>query len=128
MATNPAFKAQTEESGAESTRAESLVTKLGERLAATANARNVYGEPVTAHNRTIIPVAKVGYGVGAGSGRRTGQDGGTGGGGGVGARPLGYIEITNEGTRYVAFTTPKKIIGAAVAAFAAGLLLGSVRR
>jgi uncharacterized spore protein YtfJ len=111
----------------ETTHAESFVTRLGERLATTANARNVYGEPITAHNRTVIPIAKVGYGVGAGAGTREQEGAGGGGGGGVGARPSGYIEITDEGTRFVAFSTPKKIIAAVAAGFAAGFLLGRAR-
>lgn len=126
MATNPTTPLNTQE---EPTRAENLVTKLSERFAATANAKNVYAEPINAHNRTVIPVAKVGYGLGAGSGGRRGQEAGTGGGGGggVGVRPAGYIEITDERTRYVAFSTPRKILGAAVIGFAAGFLLGRAR-
>lgn len=114
----------------EPTSAENLVTRLSERLAATANAKNVYGEPIHAHNRTVIPVAKVGYGVGAGSGGRTGRDPGSGGGGGggVGARPVGYIEITDERTRYVGFSTAKKIVAAVAFGFTVGFLVGSARR
>ncbi len=110
------------------TRAESLLSSLSERLSATANAKNVYGEPISAHNRTVIPIAKVGYGVGAGAGARGDQNSGGGGGGGVGAKPAGYIEITDERTRYVAFSTPKKIIAAAAVGFAAGYLVGHFGR
>ncbi len=126
MASNPTtpLSRQTEEP----TRAESLVTKLSERFATTANARSVYGEPIHAHNRTVIPVAKVGYGVGAGSGDHRGEQSGGGGGGGVGARPLGYIEVTDQRTRYVAFSTPRKIIGAMVFGFALGFVVGTSRR
>ncbi len=120
MATNPATTLNKEGS----TRAENLISVLSERLVATANARNVYGEPVEAHNRTIIPVAKIGYGLGAGAGARGDQNsGGGGGGGGVGAKPAGYIEITDDRTRYVAFSTPKKIIAAVAVGFAAGYLV-----
>ncbi len=53
----------------EPTRAEDIVMHLSERLAITANARTVYGEPVHSHERTIIPVAKFGWGLGATSRR-----------------------------------------------------------
>lgn len=111
-----------------STGAESLVTRLSERLAASANARQVYGEPITAHNRTIVPVAKAGYGVGAGSGAR-GADasGGGGGGGGVGVRPTGFIEITEEGTRFVPFSTSRNLIAALAAGLLGGYLIGRLR-
>ena len=48
---------------------------------------------------------------------------GGGGGGGVGARPVGYIEITDEGTQYVGFSALKKMIVAASLGFMAGYLL-----
>ena len=132
MATNPAtpFNAQPTERPENGlvhgeSRTEEIVVKLADRLAVTANARNVYGDPVTAHNRTVIPVAKVGYGVGAGSGARPGKEPGSGGGGGggVGARPLGYIEITSEGTRYVPFVSRTRVLATILAGFAGGVLL-----
>lgn len=132
MSTNPTLPASGPQRELESTRsaraevnvtrAEDLVTRLGERLAMTANARQIYGEAVTVHDRTVIPVAKVGYGVGAGSGGRTGAM--EGGGGGVGVKPVGFIEITKDGTRFVAYTAPRKLLAAVAAAFVAGYFLG----
>jgi uncharacterized spore protein YtfJ len=75
--------------------AEDLVLSLSDKLAAIASARNVFSKPIHAYDRTIVPVAKFRYGVGATSG---GRDGGNGGGG-SGAAPAGSIEITAEGTR-----------------------------
>jgi hypothetical protein len=66
MAENPP------DAGKDPTRAENIVLSLGDKFAATANARSVYGEPVRACNRTIVPVAQVGYGLGASSGGRNG--------------------------------------------------------
>ena len=107
----------------EPTRAEDVVMRLSERLAMTASARTVYGEPVHAHERTVIPVAKFGYGLGATSGGRNGESvGGGSGGGGVGAKPAGYIEITEHGTRYVEISTPRQIVIAALVGLAAGYL------
>src|ERR1700728_4484133 len=65
------------------TRAEDTVLSLSDKFAANANAKTVYGEPVHAGNRTIIPVARIGYLLGATSGGRNGETGG-GGSGGVG--------------------------------------------
>ncbi|AXC15271.1 hypothetical protein ACPOL_6027 [Acidisarcina polymorpha] len=94
----------------------------------TASASNVYGNPIQAYDRTIIPVAKFGYGLGATSGGRDGENvGGGSGGGGVGAKPAGYLEISEAGTRYVAFSTPRQVLLAAVAGLAAGYLLARLR-
>src|SRR5579863_3069523 len=114
MAENPLDGAE------DPTRAENIVLSLSDKFAATANARSVYGEPVRVGNRTIVPVAKVGYGLGASSGGRNGDTvGGGGGGGGVGARPVGYIEITDEGTRYVEVSAVSKMLAASFLGFVA---------
>ena len=113
----------------EPTRAEDVVMRLSERLAMTASARTVYGEPVHAHERTVIPVAKFGYGLGATSGGRNGETvGGGSGGGGVGAKPAGYIEISEDGTKYVDISTPRQIVIAALVGLAAGYLLSRFTR
>ncbi len=39
-----------------------------------------------------------------------------------GARPVGYIEITDEGTRFVEVSTVRKMIAAAFLGFVAGYL------
>jgi len=81
-----------------------LLETIGERIRATADVRVVYGEPITVGERTVVPVAAVSYvfGAGAGKGSCGGQEGeGGGGGGGVRVRPLGVIEITPQGTRFV---------------------------
>ncbi len=106
------------------TRAEDTVLSLSDNFAAKADAKSVYGEPIHAGNRTIVPVAKVGYLLGATSGGRNGETvGGGSGGGGVLARPVGYIEITDAGTRYVKLSVIKTSIAAAAIGFAAGCLL-----
>jgi uncharacterized spore protein YtfJ len=111
------------------TRAEDTVLNLGDNFAARANAKSVYGEPIHAGSRTVIPVAQVGYLLGATSGGRNGETvGGGSGGGGVVARPVGYIEITDAGTRYVELSAVKKIIVVVALAFAAGYWLRGCRR
>jgi uncharacterized spore protein YtfJ len=65
----------------------------------TFTVRTVYGDPVESKGVTVIPVAQtfVGFGAGGGGGRT----GGTGGGGGGVVRPIGFIEITAKGARWV---------------------------
>ncbi|MCC7496510.1 MAG: hypothetical protein IT160_02955 [Bryobacterales bacterium] len=110
-----------------------VIKALGENLQSGAHVRNVYGEPVTAQGRTIIPVAKVMYGYGAGSGGASagreslpaGQGGG--GGGGVRAIPVGALEISQAGTRFVRLWDAKRAGVALGAAFLFGALLGRFR-
>jgi uncharacterized spore protein YtfJ len=104
-----------------------------DRLQASASVKTVYGEPVTAEGKTIIPVARVGYGFGAGFGagknRETEAEGGasTGGGGGVGASPVGVIEITEEGTRFIPVGEETRLLGALLVGLFLGLLFARRR-
>jgi uncharacterized spore protein YtfJ len=76
---------------------------LAERLQTT-GVSTIFGEPISAEGRTIIPVARVAYGFGSGGGMaairpehpsdRKGE--GAGGGGGARAVPAGVVEITRE--------------------------------
>ena len=66
-------------------------------------ARIVYGKPVRNGDVTVIPVAKVSGGIGFGYGFGTGageEGGGGGGGSGLNAKPVGYVEVTPQGTRF----------------------------
>ena len=102
-------------------------------LRARANANAVFGNPVTAEGRTVIPVAKVAYGFGMGAGRemmvkeaeaeeaeesQEEEDSDNGGvaGGGMMARPLAVIEVTPGGSRV------KPVIDEQRLALAGGLL------
>ena len=105
-----------------------LLQKMGDTLGSTATVKSVFGEPIHANGKTIVPVAKVAYGFGGGAG--AGKDGanldrqgeGGGGGGGVRAFPAGALEITEDRTRFVPFVDPAWL----GAAFAAGAMLASV--
>ena len=62
-----------------------ILQSLKESVLSQASVKAIYGDPIEAHGRTIIPVAKIVYGFGAGAG--TGGVGdssarGEGGGGG----------------------------------------------
>jgi uncharacterized spore protein YtfJ len=92
---------------------------LVEQLRRTATVETVYGDPVSSGDRTVVPVASVGYGFGGGGG-----DDGIGMGGGVGVSPVGVLEITPDGTRFVRFSESRKTL----AAFAVGIVLGALGR
>ncbi len=109
-----------------------ILQSLKESIGA-ANVGAVYGEPIEAQGKTIIPVAKIMYGFGGGGG--TGGAGasiarGEGGGGGGGARaiPVGVVEVSNQGTRFVAISDRRKLAGAVVMGIGLGMWLGWRRR
>lgn len=101
--------------------------------------RQVYGEPVHHGDTTVIPVAKVVFGFGAGGGRgaarerlgpasRSGSEPGAdtqGGGGGGGARlsPIGALEIGPRGTRFVRYNQLPRLLGALALGLGAGWLI-----
>ncbi len=43
-----------------------LLQSLKESILSQANVKAIYGEPIAAHGKTVIPVAKIMYGYGAG--------------------------------------------------------------
>jgi uncharacterized spore protein YtfJ len=57
-----------------------ILQSISERLQNSASVEAVYGDPVTAEGKTIIPVAKIRYGFG--------------GGGGSGESPMGTLNDT----------------------------------
>jgi uncharacterized spore protein YtfJ len=110
-----------------------VLQSLKESILSQASVKAIYGEPIAAHGKTVIPVAKVIYGYGAGAG--TGGMGNTsargeGGGGGGAARtvPVGIIEISDQPTRFVAITDRKKLTAAVLAGISVGILLGWRKR
>ncbi len=107
---------------------------IGERIQAQAGIQKVYGEPIEAQGKTIIPVAKVtfGYGVGVGNlatdennqvNPEAMRSGGAGGGGGAVITPVGVMEITNANTRFIPVDDWKARGGLFMAGFTAALLL-----
>ena len=91
-----------------------MLSSLGDHLRVGASVRNVYGEPVNAGGRTVIPIARIGYGFGAGGGEgrspETKSDrAGSGGGAGMTARAIGALEITEAGTRFIPFIDPVRL-------------------
>lgn len=108
-----------------------ILRSISERLQNSATVEAVYGDPVTAEGKTIIPIAKIRYGFGGGGGSgeslmsTAGESDdkgpvaiGSGGGGGVSVTPVGYIEITAGESRYVSIEERKMMIKAGLIAAA----------
>jgi uncharacterized spore protein YtfJ len=107
-----------------------ILQSIAERLQNSATVESVYGDPVTAEGKMIIPVAKIRYGFGGGGGSGESPMGtldeteesaeadgavvasgsGGGGGGDVSVTPVGYIEITDGKSRYVSIEERKMLI------------------
>ena len=112
---------------------QALLQSLRESILSQASVKAIYGEPVSAHGKTVVPVARIMYGYCAGAG--TGGVGdssargeGGGGGGGVRAIPVGVIEISDQQTRFVPITNHRRLAGAVLAGIGLGMLLGWRRR
>jgi uncharacterized spore protein YtfJ len=110
-----------------------LLQSLKESILSQASVKAIYGEPIAAHGKTVIPVAKIMYAYGAGAG--TGGVGtssargeGGGGGGGVRAIPVGVIEVSDQQTRFVPISDRKRLAGAVLAGIGLGMWLGWRRR
>ena len=93
-----------------------VLEQLGQGLGADARVQSVFGQPVERDGVTVIPVARVAYGLGAGMGKKlpkAGQGevptGGSGGGGGGGARvlPAGFIQLGNGAAEFHPIEDPR---------------------
>src|SRR5262245_46436758 len=109
-----------------------LLQSLKESVLSQASVKAIYGEPISAQGKTVIPVGRVSYGYGAGAG--TGGVGqtsarGEGGGGGGGAHvvPLGVVEISNQQTRFVPISDRKKLVGTLLCGVGLGMWLARRR-
>jgi uncharacterized spore protein YtfJ len=103
------------EKEARASAADNGVTRLADHLGRNASASAVFGALVERDGVTVIPVARVRWGVGGGRGRRKGQtDDGFGGGGGVQAAPLGFIEVRDGVARYRRIRDPLRVAIAAL--------------
>lgn len=104
---------------------ERMLDTFGE-LREKANVNACFGEPVTVEERTVIPVAKVGYGFGMGAGQGPSavvdeampeaemEAGGSGGGGGMTSSPLAIVEVTAQGTRVKPIIDKDKVMVASL--------------
>lgn len=112
-----------------------FLQSIGERLQSGASVKTVYGEPIVVEEKTIIPVARVAYGFGGGLRVRKKDEGGTqqkdgdreGGGAGLAASPVGVLEITQEGTRFVSVGEERRLAWTLIVGFFLGIWIGRRR-
>jgi uncharacterized spore protein YtfJ len=129
------------------TSAPAPVQPIAELFERNLSIRHVYHEPVRHGDVTVIPVAKVAFGFGAGVGRRgrlrrRGQQvasdetsnaegrpepDGQGGGGGARMTPVGALEIGPRGTRFIHYSELPQMLAVLAIGIGAGLLLAGQR-
>lgn len=110
-----------------------LLERLVDRVGARAGVDAVFGSPIERGDVTVIPVARIRWGVGGGGGASEAEHAsGSGGGGGVAADPVGYIEVGPAGAEFRPigrpFTSPGFIFAAAVAGSIVLRALARLRR
>jgi len=96
------------------------VARIPERSGASV----CFGAPVTAGDRTAIPVAEASYMLGFGWGAGIQGDGGGGAGGGTRSRGVAVIDVSPEGVRILPIEdqTAIRLAGMAFAATTAALV------
>ena len=110
--------------------ADQLLERLADRIGGRASVETVFGPPVQRGDLTVIPVARIRWGVGGGGGasEREGATG-SGGGGGLAADPIGYLEISQSGAIYRPIGKPWASAGYVLAlAAAAALVIRAIAR
>jgi len=112
------------------------VQSIVERLQTSASVKTVYGEPIKAEGRTIIPVARITYAFGMCSCGKRGEQPGRetqdqqapgGGGGALSIRPTGVLEITQAETRFIPIGMGRKLAGVLVVGLLLGVLIAGKR-
>jgi uncharacterized spore protein YtfJ len=78
----------------------SIIEHLANHIEQTLKAKIIFSDPVQRNGITVIPTAKIIYGIGFGSGTYVNKKG-KGGGVGIYAKPIGYIEIKDNKTSFV---------------------------
>jgi uncharacterized spore protein YtfJ len=119
------------------------VQPIAELFERNLSIRHVYHDPIRHGDLTVIPVAKVAFGFGAGVGRRgrlrrrgqqvasdetTNAEGraepdGQGAGGGARMTPVGALEIGPRGTRFIHYSELPQLLGVLAIGIGAGMLL-----
>jgi uncharacterized spore protein YtfJ len=110
-----------------SAKPEKAVPPAQRALARLTGARLCFGRPVEVKGRTVITVASVRTAGGWGFGNEPdGNGSGGGGGGALDARPVGFIEIGPDGTRFERINDGRVALQAIAASSLALLVLGRV--
>ena len=102
-----------------------IVKVISEKFDSGAKASTIFGAPVTAGDITIVPVGRVWQAVAGGGGGSTGDTDADGGAAGaLRVRPVGFVEVSPAGSRFVEFSHWKKMAAFGAIALGLGLLLG----
>lgn len=107
------------------------VEKIADVIAHSAEARLVFGEPIVRGGVTIVPVARMRFGLGGGGGTKAGDKEvpaagqGQGGGGGLVATPAGFLIIRGDDVSYRPIRDPQRL---SVLVLAAGVGVALVLR
>jgi uncharacterized spore protein YtfJ len=94
----------------------------------------VFSQPIERNGLTVVPVARVRWGVGGGSGSgptdREGKPTGSGAGGvgGVTADPVGYLEVGGDGARFRAIPHLPSAAFVLASGITAGIVLRALSR
>ena len=96
-----------------------VAERLAEHFGSVTRASTAFGEPVVREGITVIPVARARMGFGGGSGGDTEGGTGEGGGGGATVSPVGWIEVTDSGSRFRPLVSRTRRFTTALAVFAA---------
>ncbi|HMM41259.1 MAG TPA: hypothetical protein PKA95_05105 [Thermomicrobiales bacterium] len=98
-----------------------------DRARDTLTVKRVFGEPIHEGDVTLVPVANVSGGAGAGSGPD--DQGGSGGGFGVHAKGIGVYEIRNGAATFKpAIDVNRVIMGGQLIAIVAIIVIGGIIR
>jgi uncharacterized spore protein YtfJ len=117
-------------------RVDDILRSITDRVKAEADVRTIYGETRQIGNKTVIPVARLAYGFGAGGGQGptqmgpegTAEAGGGGGGGGVSVSPVGFLVEENGELRFMPVGDRRRLLMAIGIGVGIGLLLGLRRQ
>jgi len=96
-----------------------IIQEVTDKIQKNATVKVVFGDPIKEKGTTIIPVASINVRGGGGGGfgedqtkeekKKPTKGGGMGLGINVISRPVGYIEITDEGARFVEIIDKAKV-------------------
>jgi len=117
------------------------VQRVGETIERSISIRHIFGEPVARGEVTVIPVGQVVLAFGGGGGQAVGArkpdeaDGtdprydasGSGGGGALRMTPIGALEITDAGVRFVRLRPYAPLLVAGALGIALGLLVARIK-
>ena len=107
-----------------------FLERLAERIGGRASVDTVFGPPVKRGDLSVIPVARVRWGVGGGAGSSETEGAtGSGGGGGLVADPVGYLEVGPSGAAFRPIGRPWNNPGYLLAvAIGAALVIRAIAR